>query len=294
MGLIFDIQSARLYDTWCQSPYGTAMERLVEKSIIELLDPHPGERVLDIGCGSGNHLLYLGKLGLDISGIDASPYMVNRAGGRLGDRCSLKTGKAEDLPYDDNEFDLAVLANTLEFLDDPLQALREAGRVANRKVFIGVMNSLSWHCFLNKLQALFRNSLFNHVRFFNLWELKSQMQLALGQVPIAWRSSLIVPLFFNRFGMITGDKWFFENVPFGSFLGLAATIVYRMKADKLPLKIRMKEAGESIVSGMTMGHLEKENRGYSPQRHGGHRGLKINNQYPMSKYYLKKYLDIEH
>ncbi|MBW1912155.1 MAG: methyltransferase domain-containing protein, partial [Deltaproteobacteria bacterium] len=92
MSLIFDIRSARLYETWYQSPWGKAMDGFVEKLTPSLLNPQPGERILDIGCGSGNHLLIFNKLGLDISGVDASPYMVSMARERLGDRCSLKTG----------------------------------------------------------------------------------------------------------------------------------------------------------------------------------------------------------
>jgi SAM-dependent methyltransferase len=258
MGLIFDIRSATLYDAWCHSPQGRAMERLAEKFIISLLDPQPGERVLDVGCGTGNHLLFLSKLGLDITGIDASPYMISRARERLGKRCALKTGIAEDLPFDDNEFDLAVLTNTLEFLDDPLPALREAGRVANRGVFIGVMNSFSWYCLFNKLQGLFRESLLNHVRFYNMWALKSHVRVAFGQIPIVWGSAPIWPPSLNRIEEIITDQWSLNHLPFGSFLGLAATVIYRMKTDSLPLKVRMSKARQSIARGLTLGNKSRE------------------------------------
>ncbi|MDY7037044.1 MAG: class I SAM-dependent methyltransferase, partial [Thermodesulfobacteriota bacterium] len=198
MGLIFDINSARLYDSWRRSPQGKVMDKLVEESILTILDPKPGERVLDIGCGQGNHLIFFNRLRLDIHGLDASPYMINRARQRLGNRCSLKTGMAEDLPFDDNEFDLAILINTLEFLDDPLPALREAGRVAKNRVFIGVMNSLSWHCLHRKIQCIFRKSLFHSIRFYNLWEIKSYVQMAFGNVPIAWSCSQLWPSFMRR------------------------------------------------------------------------------------------------
>jgi SAM-dependent methyltransferase len=258
MGLIFDIHSASLYEAWIHSPQGMAMERAAEQCIITLLDPQPGERVLDVGCGSGNHLIFFSQLGLDIAGIDASPYMINKARERLGKRCSLKTGMAEDLPFDDNEFDLAVLTNTLEFLDDPLPALREAGRVANRRIFIGVMNSLSWYCLFYKIQGLFRESLLNHVRFYNMWELKSHVRVAFGRVPIASGSAQIWPPFLNRIGEIITDRWSLNRLPFGSFLGLAATLIYRMKTDNLPLKVRMSKARQSIARSLTMGNKNRE------------------------------------
>ena len=258
MDLIFDKHAARLYRFWCQSPQGRAMERSAERLILQLLDPRPGERVLDIGCGYGNQLLFFSKLGLDINGVDASPHMINKARERLGNRCSLKTGMAQDLPYDDNEFDFAVLINTLEFLDDPLQALREAGRVAKRKVFVGVMNSLSWHCVRSKLQSLFHESLFAHVRFYTLWDLKSYVQRAYGQIPVVWCCEQIWPGFLERFGRkFLTDLLNMQGSPFGFFLGLSATILYRMKTDNLHLKIGIKKAGQSIASEVTMDNLNR-------------------------------------
>ena len=260
MGLIFDIHSARLYDAWRRSSRGRAMDSFLEKIIPEMLKPRKNERVLDIGCGTGNHLLLLNRLGLEINGVDASPYMIDMARKRLGNKCALRTGNAKDLPFDDNEFDLAVLINTLEFLDNPLQALREAGRVAKRKVFIGVMNSVSWYCLCDKLQGLFRETLLNHVRSYNLWDLKSYLQIAFGDVPITWRSAQIWPSFFNRIGMSVSEICGLNHWPIGAFLGLSATITYRIKTDSLPLKIGVKKTGQSIAGGITMGNV-KLNKG---------------------------------
>ncbi|MFH1351156.1 MAG: class I SAM-dependent methyltransferase [Pseudomonadota bacterium] len=264
MGLIFDKKSAKLYESWCQSAHGRAMDKFAEDSIITLMDPRPGDRVLDIGCGQGNHLLFLNRLGLNISGIDASPYMISRARERLGNRCFLKTAAAEDLPFDDNEFDLVILVNTLEFLDDPLQALREAGRVAKNKVFIGAMNSLSWHCLCHRLQSLFRDSIFRYVKFYSLWELKFSVQRVFGNVPIAWSCSRLWPPFIERIGTLLTDHWNLKYCPFGSFLGLAVTVFYSMKTDNLPLKIRIKKTKESIAGGLTMrnsNHVEGVKKG---------------------------------
>lgn len=269
MGLIFDIRSARLYDSWYQSPQGKAMDKLTEKMILEMLEPHPGERVLDIGCGTGNHLLFFNKLGLDLNGVDASSLMIQKARERLGKRCSLKKARAEDLPFDDNEFDIAVFINTLEFLDDPLQALREAGRVTKRKVFIGVMNSLSWYCLCKRLQGFFHESLFNHLKPYNLWALRSFVRMAFGQVPLAWGCAQIWPPFVGKMAGCITEYRNLNHCPFGSVLGLAATIVYRVKTDNLPLKIGMNKAKQSIVSGVTMGNyntvegVQSDERGLS-------------------------------
>ena len=270
MGLIFDINAGRRYESWCLSPRGRAMQRSAERLILTLLNPQPGERALDVGCGAGHHLEFINRLGLDVTGVDASPYMINMARERLGNRCSIHRGMAEDLPYDDNEFDLVVLINTLEFLDDPLQALREAGRVASGRVFIGVMNSLAWHCLCTRSQNLFRQSFFDHVRFYNVWEVKSYIQLAYGPVPVEWRCTQAWPSFMGRIGICKMDLLNLRHWPFGSFLGVSARILYSVKTDNIPLKIRVKKAGQSIA-----GELSMENINPVQDRQRDERGLSI-------------------
>ena len=252
MGLIFDKKTAKVYDSWYRSPYGRAIDSSIEQLIQALVDPRPGERILDIGCGTGGHLLDFSKLGLDISGIDASPYMIDRARKRLGHRCSLNIGMAENLPFDDNEFDLAVLINTLEFLDKPLQVLREAGRVAGRKVFIGIVNSLSWNGFSKRVQGCFGDPLFSHARFYNLWQLKSFLQMACGDVPISWGCINVRPPFIEEMGPFGKNFCNWKHSPFGSFLGISATMAYRFKTDNLPLKIKLKKARQPLVGASTL------------------------------------------
>lgn len=267
MGLIFDKKIARVYDAWYQSPEGRAIDTSVEKFIRSLVKPMPGERVLDVGCGTGNQLLMLNRLGLNISGIDASQPMIDRARERLGNRCTLMTGMAEDLPFDDNEFDLVLLINTLEFLDHPLQALREAGRVASKKVFIGVINSLSWHGLVKKIQGYLGDPLFRSARFYNLWQLKSLLQMAYGDVPISWGCTRIYPSFIEEIRPLDKSRWNERQIPFGSFLGISATMVYRTRTDDLPLKIRLKKAKQSLVQVKTLGDLNR-NKGEDVDERG--------------------------
>jgi SAM-dependent methyltransferase len=251
MSLIFDAKSARLYALWFGSPQGQSMERVVEAAFPELLRPQPGERILDIGCGEGNHLLFFSRLGLNLSGLDASPYMIRRAGARLGKRSNLKVGRAEDLPYEDNEFDFAALINTLEFVDDPVEAMREAGRVARKGVFIGVLNSISWNCLCSKLEGLFRQSLLKDVSFFNLWQLKSYARNAFGNVPVSWRCAPVRNAFLERVCGVLSGPWYLEHCPFGSFLAFYASMRYWVKTDQHRLKVSLKKARRSVVSGVS-------------------------------------------
>ncbi|MDZ7697965.1 MAG: class I SAM-dependent methyltransferase [Deltaproteobacteria bacterium] len=247
MGLIFDENTLSFYDSWRRSSQNRAIERSLEHMLKSMLAPRSGERVLDIGCGTGNHLLILNKMGLDISGTDASPFMVQKARERLGHRCTVKLGTTDDLPFDDNEFDYATLINTLEFLDNPLLALREAGRVTNKKVFIGVWNSLSWNGLLKKIHGFFGDPLFSQARLYNLWQVKSLLRLAYGPAPISWQCVQIRPSFSEETPPPENGMMNRNHSPLGFFLGLSATLVYRVKTDNLPLKVRLKTAGRSPV-----------------------------------------------
>lgn len=252
MGLIFDQTSLDYYESWRNSAQCRKIEHSLEQVFRSLLEPKPGERVLDIGCGTGNHLLILNKLGLDISGVDASDYMVKKARARVGRRSAIKIGRAEDLPFDDDEFDLVTLINTLEFLDNPLQALREAGRVARRKVLVGVLNGLSWNGMLKRIQGFFGDPLFGQVRFYNLWEIKSLARLAYGPVPISWQSIRILPSLLEE-GLPWGKDRAVRHSPFGFFVGIAATMVYDVQTANLPLRLRLArplpEGGLRVAQG---------------------------------------------
>jgi SAM-dependent methyltransferase len=74
--------------------------------VLELLDPQPGERILDLGCGDGVLTAKLQSLGCDVLGVDASAAQVE-ATKKLGVPAQVIDG--ENLPFE-NEFD-AVFSN---------------------------------------------------------------------------------------------------------------------------------------------------------------------------------------
>jgi len=145
----------------------------------------------------------------------------------------------------------------LEFLENPLQALREAGRVTNKKVFIGVLNSFSWNGLLKKVKGYFGDPLFGQARFYNLWQIKSLLKLAYGPAPISWGCIRILPSFVKGVRPYGREFSNWSHSPFGFFLGLSATMIYRIKTDNLPLKIRLKTAGHSLKGVMTLDDLNR-------------------------------------
>lgn len=89
----------------------------------------PGSRVLDVGCSAGAFLRLVAERGGVPHGLDASEALIGFARARLPD-ADLRVGEMEDLPWEDNTFDLVTGFNSFFFANDMVAALREAGRVA--------------------------------------------------------------------------------------------------------------------------------------------------------------------
>jgi SAM-dependent methyltransferase len=89
----------------------------------------PGITLLDLGCGSGAFCQMASAAGAIVSGIDVTPELVAIARRRVpgGD---FGVADMQDLPHEDDRFDLVMGINSLHQVDSPLQALREARRVA--------------------------------------------------------------------------------------------------------------------------------------------------------------------
>jgi SAM-dependent methyltransferase len=89
----------------------------------------PGERVLDIGCGTGVFLRLVADHGAKPFGLDASEALLEIAHERVPE-ADLQVGEMEQLPYHADSFDLVTGFNSFFFAADMVAALREARRVA--------------------------------------------------------------------------------------------------------------------------------------------------------------------
>jgi SAM-dependent methyltransferase len=99
------------------------------EAALERTGLEPGSRVLDIGCGVGAFLRMVAERGGEPHGIDASQALIGFARNRVPD-ADLRVGEMEQLPWDDDTFDVVTGFNSFFFANDMVAALREAGRVA--------------------------------------------------------------------------------------------------------------------------------------------------------------------
>lgn len=97
---------------------------------VEFLDPAPGERALDVGCGPGALAAALvQRLGASaVAAVDPSPPFVAAAAARLPG-VDVRIAAAELLPHDDHAFDLTAAQLAVHFMTDPVVGIAEMRRV---------------------------------------------------------------------------------------------------------------------------------------------------------------------
>jgi SAM-dependent methyltransferase len=131
--------------------------------LLDTANVGPGDRVLDVACGTGvlarAAAERVGPNGV-VAGVDRNPGMLAVAEAKAP-RLSWKEGLAEDLPYEDGEFDAVVCQFGLMYFDDRRGALeqmwrvlRPGGRIAVA-VWAGLGEVPAYAAFIEVLPGLF-------------------------------------------------------------------------------------------------------------------------------------------
>jgi SAM-dependent methyltransferase len=118
---------------WGTDPDGWAavaepLTRPVFETLLDATGVGEGNRVLDVGCGSGLALQLAAERGAEVAGIDVSPGLLGVARLRLPD-ADLRLGDLQELPWAAGRFDTVLAVNALQFAEDPGCALTEVVRV---------------------------------------------------------------------------------------------------------------------------------------------------------------------
>jgi trans-aconitate methyltransferase len=115
-------QSAASTSKWDAADYARVGSFVAELggAALDLLDPKPGESIIDIGCGEGTLTRKIAERGATVLGIDNSPEMVGAARAQGVDALLLA---AEDMQFF-AEFDAAFSNATLHWVLEKAQAAR--------------------------------------------------------------------------------------------------------------------------------------------------------------------------
>jgi SAM-dependent methyltransferase len=162
---------AEVYDEWFDRHEAAYASEL--SAVRAALDAFaPCGRGVEIGAGTGRFAAPLGIA----DGIEPAASMRKLAEGR---GLHLKDGTAEELPYENESFDFALLITTICFVDDPQQTCREAARVLRDggRLLIGLVprdSFLGRHYEVRRQTSRFYRS----ARFFTVEETKHLMKTA--------------------------------------------------------------------------------------------------------------------
>jgi len=235
MGYVFNYQDAITYEKLLQDPRNQFVSDLQNWLVMDLLKPMKGQSVLGIGCGTGTGLSPFLQMGLQVSGLDPSPYMLDIAEKKLGHRIDFYRGFAENLPFEDNSFNYTCLITALEYVDNPRKTIEEASRVAKDKLFLSVMNRYALNSIKTRIKGVSAEAIYHHARFFSIWEILRLNRMVSGDVPVFWKSISRTPK--NR-GFIVNSlqhskviRWY----TFGTFIGIVVVLIPRYQTRPLTI-----------------------------------------------------------
>src|SRR6202521_1053947 len=129
------------FNQWAAAGEGAKMERLhlaLTEKTIRLMNLRPGERVLDLGCGSGwatrlvARMVGEGPEGFgQVVGLDVSDEMIRRArqASKDFDNILCVCGSAQQIPWEENFFDKVLSVESFYYYADQDRALSELFRV---------------------------------------------------------------------------------------------------------------------------------------------------------------------
>jgi ubiquinone/menaquinone biosynthesis C-methylase UbiE len=135
--------TARQQETWASGDFHQIARQNVcmAEALCEAVDPHAGEHVLDLACGSGTAALVAARRYCRVTGIDYVPALIDRARQRAAADdldVAFEVGDAQDLPFPDDSFDAVLSVYGVQFAPDQEKAAQEMLRVCRPGGRIGL------------------------------------------------------------------------------------------------------------------------------------------------------------
>jgi ubiquinone/menaquinone biosynthesis C-methylase UbiE len=119
------IHWARYYDL-VSRVISLGRDKAIRQKLLALAAPQPGEKLLDVGCGTGTFAIAAKTKvsDLEVHGIDASPEMIEVAAekaAKMGREIDFRVALIEELPFPGGSFDVVTSSLMLHHLPDDLK-----------------------------------------------------------------------------------------------------------------------------------------------------------------------------
>jgi ubiquinone/menaquinone biosynthesis C-methylase UbiE len=173
----------RTFDRWSGSYERDPLSRWIgmrQRDALEALELGQGDRLLDVGCGTGAAVRAAAEVVERAVGVDLSPKMLaeahERAAGLPG--VEFVEGDSEDLPFDEREFTAVLCTTSLHHYPRPETAAREIARVLAPGGRAVIGDATSDAVLTKAVDFLCRKFEAGHVRFRRVEELRRLLEEA--------------------------------------------------------------------------------------------------------------------
>ncbi len=141
----FQALKARMKAMWTSGDFSQIARFIAAEGaeFIARLNPQPGDKLLDVACGTGNLAIPAARAGAIVTGVDIAPNSLAAARERArqeGLAVQFDEGDAEDLPYPDGQFDVVVSMFGAMFAPRPEKTAAELARVCRSGGLIAMAN----------------------------------------------------------------------------------------------------------------------------------------------------------
>lgn len=157
--------------------------RSMQEKIVSLLDLKKGQRLLDLGCGTGRALRYASSLingQGEFYGIDISSKMIEIAKANASDKnMHFYKTNSDKLPFKNNFFDLIMCSNSFHHYYSPDKVLKETYRVLKPKGRIYILDPTADTLIIKVIEWLLLKRIEKgHVKLYSTKEYKSLFEKA--------------------------------------------------------------------------------------------------------------------
>ena len=208
---------AAKYDLWTKMPLGKLCAKLENEAFFKaygnLAESGP---VLDIGCGTGNYVVYLAGCGLNVTGLDASENMLAVAKQKVEiqglKNVSLIHSQAQELPFKDHSFKTVICSLALEFTGQPEKVVQEIYRVLQPcgQFVLAFLNYWSPWNISRMVKGCVQPSIYNHAKFMSK-SYVNQLLKKEGFTDFSYHKAIYFPPV-EKHIMVNSMYRYFENI----------------------------------------------------------------------------------